>query len=50
VKATDPDNDPLTYDVPAVTPKGTVSIDRSTGDFTYTPTVTARHKAALLTG
>ena len=46
VSGTDPDGDPLTYSAPLSTPRGTVTIDPSTGVFTYTPTDAARHAAA----
>ena len=44
VTAVDPDKDQLTY-AGMTTDKGTVTVT-STGSFTYTPTVTARHAAA----
>ena len=37
VTATDADNDPLTYNGPGTTTKGTVTVDAGTGAFTYTP-------------
>ncbi|MGE3657816.1 MAG: VCBS domain-containing protein, partial [Mycolicibacterium sp.] len=43
--AIDADGDTLTYSAPATTPKGSVSIDSTTGAFTYTPTDTARQIA-----
>ncbi|MBI3225735.1 MAG: cadherin-like domain-containing protein [Mycolicibacterium cosmeticum] len=46
VKGTDKDKDSLTYSAPATTSKGTVTIDATTGAFTYTPTPAARHDAA----
>jgi YVTN family beta-propeller protein/VCBS repeat-containing protein len=46
VKSADPDNDSLSYSAPASTAKGAVSIDSSTGAFTFTPTTVARHTAA----
>jgi VCBS repeat-containing protein len=46
VSATDPDGDTLSYSAPATTAKGGVSINASTGTFTYTPTVAARNTAA----
>ena len=46
VSGTDPDGDTLTYSAPRSTPRGTVTIDPSTGVFTYTPTDAARHAAA----
>lgn len=50
ISATDPDGDKLTYSGPASTGKGNVSINATTGAFTYTPTVAARHAASLTTG
>ena len=46
VSATDPDGDTLSYSAPTPTAKGGVSINASTGAFTYTPTVAARNTAA----
>lgn len=46
VLGTDADGDPLTYSAPASTPKGNVSVESSTGAFSYTPSVTARQNAA----
>lgn len=46
VSGTDPDGDALSYSAPAWTPKGSVSIDTATGEFTYTPTAGARQTAA----
>ena len=46
VSATDADGDRLTYSAPASTAKGGVSVNASTGAFTYTPTVEARNTAA----
>ena len=46
VKATDAEADPLTYSAPATTTKGSVSLNASTGAFTYTPTAIARNTAA----
>ncbi|MGH3580601.1 MAG: Ig-like domain-containing protein, partial [Mycobacterium sp.] len=46
VKGTDKDKDSLTYSAPTTTSKGTVTIDATTGAFTYTPTPAARHDAA----
>ena len=46
VTATDPDKDTVTYAAPASTSKGSVSINATTGAFTYTPSATARHMAA----
>jgi len=37
VTGSDPDGDPLTYTVPTQPEHGTVTIDPSTGEFTYTP-------------
>ncbi len=48
VSATDADGDVLTYSAPASTAKGGVGINSATGSFTYTPTASARHTAALL--
>lgn len=44
----DPDGDPLSYSAPAVTLKGAVTIDGTTGTLTYVPTPDARHAAARL--
>jgi VCBS repeat-containing protein len=46
VSATDPDGDTLSYSAPTTTAKGGVSINASSGAFTYTPTVAARNTAA----
>jgi VCBS repeat-containing protein len=46
VSATDPDGDTLSYSAPTTTAKGGVSINASTGAFSYTPTVAARNTAA----
>jgi VCBS repeat-containing protein len=46
VSATDADGDVLTYSAPTSTAKGAISINASTGAFTYTPTVAARNTAA----
>ena len=46
VSAIDPDGDSLTYSAPSTIPKGTVSVNSSTGAFTYTPRAAARHNAA----
>lgn len=46
VKGTDKDKDTLTYSAPATTTKGTVTIDATTGTFTYNSTAAARHAAA----
>jgi VCBS repeat-containing protein len=46
VSATDADGDVVTYSAPASTAKGAISINASTGAFTYTPTVAARNTAA----
>ncbi len=43
---TDPDGDTLTYDGSIITDKGTIVVDTETGNYTYTPTDTARHNAA----
>lgn len=45
ILGSDPDGDPLTYQGPASTAKGSVVIE-STGAFTYTPTGSARQAAA----
>lgn len=49
VTAADPDNDTVTFSATSRTSKGTLSINTSTGEFTYTPTAAARHQAASLT-
>ncbi|SCX26589.1 VCBS repeat-containing protein [Mycolicibacterium fluoranthenivorans] len=46
VKGADADKDKLTYSTPAVTAKGKVTINATTGAFTYTPTQAAREAAA----
>ncbi|MCX6469261.1 MAG: Ig-like domain-containing protein [Corynebacteriales bacterium] len=47
ITATDPDNDPLTYTTGgSSTTGGTVTVDNTTGGFTYTPTGAAQHAAA----
>lgn len=46
VSATDADGDVLVYSAPALTAKGAIIINASTGAFTYTPTVAARNTAA----
>ena len=46
VKGVDADKDVLTYTAPASTTKGTVTINPTTGAFTYTPSATARDAAA----
>lgn len=46
VSATDADGDPLAYRAPVSTAKGAISINASSGAFTYTPTVAARNTAA----
>lgn len=46
VSGTDADKDALTYTAPAATTKGAVSINATTGAFTYTPTGAARHAVA----
>ncbi|MCV7252575.1 hypothetical protein H7J86_10415 [Mycobacterium hackensackense] len=48
VTGTDPDNDVLTYSAPGNTVKGAVSVNATTGAFTYTPTDDARHAAAVV--
>lgn len=49
VTATDPDKDKLTYTTPAKTAKGAVTLNATTGAFTYTPTAAARQAAAKST-
>lgn len=46
VTGADVDGDPLTYDAPASTAKGSIGIDSTAGTFTYTPTAAARQNAA----
>ncbi|MGH3581336.1 MAG: Ig-like domain-containing protein, partial [Mycobacterium sp.] len=46
VKVTDLDKDKLTYTTVATTAKGKVTLNASTGAFTYTPTQAARQAAA----
>ena len=46
ITATDADKDKLSYTAPATTAKGAVSINASTGAFTYTPTTSARGSVA----
>ena len=46
VTATDADKDALTYAAPTTTDKGAVSVNATTGAFTYTPTVAARRAAS----
>lgn len=46
VAATDADSDTLTYSAPGNTSKGTVTIDPSTGAFTYTPNASAHGMSA----
>ena len=48
VTATDANNDALTYGGSATTAKGAVTVNASTGAFTYTPTAPARHAAAKI--
>lgn len=47
VSVTDADGDTLTYSAPASTAKGSIALNASTGNFSYTPTPTARQNAAL---
>ncbi|MGI9125877.1 MAG: Ig-like domain-containing protein, partial [Mycobacterium sp.] len=47
VTGTDADRDTLSY-TGAATTKGTVSVNATTGAFTYTPTAAARHAAAKI--
>lgn len=49
ITATDTEGDVLTFSGPAVTDKGSLSVNSSTGVFTYTPSPGARH-AALAVG
>ena len=49
VTATDADKDTLSYSGSTTTTKGTVTVNATTGAFTYTPTAAARHGAAKLT-
>ncbi len=46
VTATDADKDTLSYTAGTKPAKGTVTVNATTGAFTYTPTATARHAAA----
>ena len=46
VTATDTDNDTIVYVGPTTTAKGSLTVDRATGDFTYTPAAAARFYAA----
>ncbi|NBP86108.1 MAG: hypothetical protein EBU54_13300 [Mycobacteriaceae bacterium] len=46
VSATDADKDVLSFSAPASTAKGAITINASTGAFTYTPTAAARANAA----
>ena len=46
VRATDADGDTRTYAGNTTTTKGSVTVDKATGAFTYTPTPSARHKAS----
>lgn len=48
VSAIDADGDTITYSAPASTAKGAVVMDAATGEFTYTPTLSARYVAAAL--
>jgi VCBS repeat-containing protein len=50
VSGTDPDGDTLNYSAPVSTGKGTISINASTGSFSYTPTDEARQAAASTPG
>lgn len=48
VSASDPDHDTVSFDVPPVSTKGAaVTINSSTGAFTYVPSATVRHAAAV---
>ena len=46
VNGRDDDGDPLTYSAPTVTPKGQVTVNATSGSFSYTPTTAARDAAA----
>ena len=46
VSVSDPDSDPLTYSVSSYPAKGHITLDSSTGTFTYTPEFDYRHTAA----
>ncbi|KUI43108.1 hypothetical protein AU198_18325, partial [Mycobacterium sp. GA-1199] len=46
VTASDPDNDTITYIGPTITAKGSLTVDRETGAFTFTPAASARAYAA----
>ena len=46
VSATDADGDSLTYTAPATIPKGTVTVNPTSGVFSFTPTPVARRAAA----
>ncbi len=46
VSGVDPDGDPLSYSAPARTPKGNVTVNLTSGAFTYQPTDAARATAA----
>ena len=48
VRATDPDGDTRSFTGTATTAKGSITVNSSTGAFTYTPTAVARHTAAGL--
>jgi VCBS repeat-containing protein len=48
VTATDANKDALTYGGSATTTKGAVTVNATTGAFTYTPTAIARHAAAKI--
>ncbi|WP_344127115.1 Ig-like domain-containing protein, partial [Mycolicibacterium murale] len=51
VNVTDPDGDTLTYTGSTIDPaKGTLVVDRTTGNWTYTPTQTARETAYTTPG
>ncbi|MBU3751375.1 MAG: hypothetical protein FGM52_13190, partial [Mycobacterium sp.] len=46
INGRDDDGDPLTFSVPPATPKGQVTVNASTGVFSYQPTQAARDTAA----
>ncbi|MCV7011400.1 Ig-like domain-containing protein [Mycolicibacterium madagascariense] len=50
VSAVDPEGDPLTYTVTTGPTKGVLTLDATTGAYTYTPTVDARYTALATPG